>query len=347
MMTHNGESHPAFLCDEPLIPPLRAISVHSRALTHRSGLHLPRSLHGIPVLSRLKRGSLFSINLWGWQRGQTRLQRPRFGLNSRMYVPHFGQNGLWLPGAMVNGGILSLGRRPRGLGNASGGCAPTRGRRGGLGSSAAWARGCSVESVVKCCGDAPVWAGRAGTAGSVRKSEPFASELGGGRPESPAGLTKDGSPGGMIPGKGFFLGRPRGRLTGAVPSRASAFRIMASIWSIADGRTGGAVSSAVECKTLGAGEGGTAGGIDGGRAGSLGTVPGKGYFLGRPRGRFLGCWGGNNAGSAGDTASGLTTTESFFRTARGLRLPGVPSLSCVFLGLGIDTLFRETVVGPF
>jgi hypothetical protein len=30
-----------------------------------------------------------------------------------------------------------------------------------------------------------------------------------------------------------------------------------------------------------------------------------------------------------------------------LRLSGVPSLLCVFLGLGMDILFRETVVVPF
>jgi hypothetical protein len=76
------------------------------------------------------------MSLSGSQRGQTLRQRPRLGLKSLMYVPHLGQNGLWPPGAMVKGGILSFGRRPRGLGNASGGWAPARGRRTGLSAAA-------------------------------------------------------------------------------------------------------------------------------------------------------------------------------------------------------------------
>ena len=115
-------------------------------------------------------------------------------------------------------------------------------------------------------------------------------------------MTFGPSPVGAVPGNGFLRGRPRGRLTGAVPDRASAFRIIASIRSIAEGLPGGAASASAVGGISGTGSGGMAEGTDGGRVGVTGIVPGSGYFLGRPRGRFTGIWGGTVSGAAGGTA---------------------------------------------
>jgi hypothetical protein len=310
---------------------LRAISVQSRALTHLSGLHLPRSLHGMPVLSRLKRGSRFSMSLSGWQRGHTRRQRPRFGLKRRMYVPHLGQKGLWFPGAMVNGGILSFGRRPRGLGNASGGCPFERGLPGGnrdvpgargFGS----AKGATVVfggSTAVSMGAGPVDAAGGWDAGPMNGRSSRVT----------------------VPGGGFFRGRPLFLLAATGADLDSASCIIASIWSITERPAGRGISFKCRGGASGTGVERNPAGAGATCAGRAGAPSGNGYFLGLPRGRFAGRGGGRGA----ETTAGIALfgSSSMSWTAVGLIITGVPSLSSIFLCLGMVNLFRETVVVPF